>query len=298
MKEFLFTANDGRKIYCTLWDTVKKPIGIVQLIHGMNEHVNRYDRFAKYLNKNGFIVFGDDHRAHGRTASSIENIGTTDGNEDLFSATVSDELSILNYLHKTYKLPVCLFGHSYGSFITQALIEKTNLHQAVCLCGSAQFWTTYLLLGKIISWFGTKIDGKDHSANIIELFSPIRKKINGTPVLTRDKQEEKTHFADKYFKDKFSYGFYYSMFKNLIMLDRKVSKTIPMLIISGSKDSVSMNGLLAKKLYKTYQKNGVKNISLKLYDGAKHELLNELNYNEVQYDVLSFFLQSLGQKKQ
>ena len=298
MKEILFIANDGRKIYCTLWDSVKKPIGIVQLIHGMNEHVNRYDRFAKYLNKNGFIVFGDDHRAHGRTASSIDNIGTTDGNEDLFSATVSDELSILNYLHKTYKLPVCLFGHSYGSFITQAMIEKTNLHQAVCLCGSAQFWTSYLLIGKTISWIGVKIFGKDAPANILETFSPIRKKSNKKNVLTRDKEQEKTHFIDKYFKEKFSYGFYYSMFTNLLLLNRKVSTNIPMLIISGSKDPVSMNGLLAKKLYKTYKKYGVQNISIKLYDGAKHELLNELNYNEVQYDVLSFFLKSLGQKKQ
>lgn len=296
MKETFFTAQDGKKIYCSLWDSVKKPIGVVQVIHGMNEHINRYDRFAKYLNKNGFIVFGDDHRAHGRTASSIDKIGTTDGNKDLFSATVSDELHILNYLNKQYKLPICLFGHSYGSFITQAVIEKTNIQKAVCLCGSAQFWTVYLLFGKCISWFGIKFFGKDAPANIIEAFSPIRKKNNTEPVLTRDKEQEKIHFADKYFKEKFSYGFYHSMFKNLLLLKRNVSHNIPMLIISGSKDSVSMNGFLAKKLYKTYQKRGVKNLSIKLYDGAKHELLNELNYQEVQSDILAFFLNSINSR--
>lgn len=94
MKEVKFIADDGKTIFCSLWDNVKKPIGVVQIIHGMDEHVRRYDRFAKFLNKNGYIVFGDDHRAHGRTAGSISNIGKPNGEKDLFAATASDETAI------------------------------------------------------------------------------------------------------------------------------------------------------------------------------------------------------------
>lgn len=295
MKEVIFIAKDKTKIFCTLWDNVKKPVGVVQIIHGMNEYINRYDKFAEFLNKNGFIVFGDNHRAHGRTASSIDKIGTTDGNKDLFKAILSDELEILSYLNQKYNLPVMLFGHSYGSFITQALIEKTKKHKAVCLCGSAKFWQIYLFLGKYIAWLGEKISGKDSDADIIELMSPTRNKRNGESRLTNDKKQAQEFEHNKYFKKKFSYGFYYSLFNNLLHLHRgRLSKTIPMFIISGGEDAVSWDGFLAKHLYNTYKKIGVKNIFIKIYPKDKHELLNELNYKEVQADILNFFIKYLN----
>lgn len=294
MKEVVFIAKDKKKIFCTLWDKVKNPIGIVQIIHGMNEHVSRYDRFAKFLNKNGFIVFGDDHRAHGRTASAPDKIGTTDGNADLFKAIFFDELEIIEYLKNKYALPVCIFGHSYGSFITQALIDKTNLHSAVCLCGSAKFWKTYLFIARLLSWFGKTLFGKDHPANIIEFFSPIKQRSKDKSPLTRDKKQAEKYEHDKYFRPKFSYGFYYSMFDNLLkMKQERTSKSIPMLIISGEKDPVSMDAKLAKKLYKAYKKIGIKNIQFKLYANDRHELLNELNYKTVQSDILKFFKSSI-----
>ena len=116
MQEVIFTARDGKKIFCSLWNNVTRPVGVVQIIHGMDEHVGRYDRFAKFLNKNGYIVFGDDHRAHGRTVASIDKIGMPDGDPDLFASTADDEIAITRYLRRKYRLPVFLFGHSYGSF--------------------------------------------------------------------------------------------------------------------------------------------------------------------------------------
>ncbi len=74
MKETIFNTTDGQKLVCVVWDTVKNPVGVVQIIHGMDEHIRRYDRFAKYLNKNGYIVFGNDHRAHGKTADETSKI--------------------------------------------------------------------------------------------------------------------------------------------------------------------------------------------------------------------------------
>ena len=290
MKEIKFTAKDGKTIFCSLWDEVKKPIGVVQLIHGMDEHVRRYDRFAKFLNRNGYIVFGDDHRAHGRTAGSIENIGKPNGDPDLFAYIVSDEIAITKYLRRKYRLPVIIFGHSYGSFITQRVIEEPNLAAAgVCLSGSAKYPLAFLLLAATIAFVGQKLFGPNAPARLIEFFSPIRGNTHGVSKLTRDKKQAQLHDKDPERARYFSYGFYYSMFKNLIKLSGYVNPNLPILIINKSHDLVSMNTHLARKLYNMYKSENVNNLTIIIYPGAKHELLMETNYKQVQNDILNFF---------
>lgn len=290
MKEEIFTANDGKRLACTLWDNVKNPVGVVQIIHGMDEHVRRYDRFAKFLNKNGYIAFGDDHRAHGKTAADISKIGQPNGDKDLFAATVSDELEIMKYLKKKYKKPIFLFGHSYGSFITQRLMEETNLPTAgVCLSGSAKYPMAFLMIATFTAWVGKKLFGPDAPARFIEFFSPIRGKIDGGSKLTRDTAQAAAHDADPMRAKYFSYGFYYSFFKNLMKLSGDANPETPLLIISGSRDLVSMNSRLAMSLYRAYQGHNMENLTVIIYPDARHELLMETNYNEVQHDILEFF---------
>lgn len=290
MQEIKFTARDGKKLICTLWDDVAKPVGVVQIIHGMDEHVGRYDRFAKFLNHNGYIVFGDDHRAHGRTAADISKIGQPDGDADLFASTVSDELAILKYLKKKYKLPVLLFGHSYGSFITQRVIEEPDLAAAgVCLSGSAKYPLAFLAPAAATAFVGMKLFGPNAPARFIEYFSPIRGKSGGASKLTRDKTQSDLHDADPMRAKYFSYGFYYSLFKNLIKLSGYVNPDLPILIISGGRDLVSMNSRLATSLYRMYKSENVRNLTIIIYPGARHELLMETNYDQVQRDILKFF---------
>lgn len=290
MREEIFTASDGKKLVCTKWDKVKNPVGIVQIIHGMDEHMRRYDRFAKFLNKNGYIVFGDDHRAHGKTAGDVQKIGLSGDEQDLFAATVSDEIAILKYLKKKYNLPVFLFGHSYGSFITQRIMEDTNLCTAgVCLSGSAKYPMGFLLIALFSAWIGMRLFGPNAAARFIEFFSPIRGKMNGTSRLTRDPAQAAAHDADPMHAKYFSYGFYYSLFKNLMKLSGAACETTPLLLISGSRDLVSMNSRLAMSLYKTYQSHNLQNLTIIIYPEARHELLLDINYREVQRDILQFF---------
>ena len=291
MKEIKFTAYDGKKLVCSLWDNVKNPIAVVQIIHGMDEHVARYDRFAQFMNKNGYIVFGDDHRAHGRTAGDPSKIGQPNGDEDLFAATVSDEIAISKYLKRKYKLPILLFGHSYGSFIAQRIVTEPDLITAgVCLSGSAKYPMGLMLPGLIAAFIGTKLFGQNAPARLIEYFSPIRGKTSdGQSRLTRDANQAKIHDADKMRARYFSYGFYYSLFKNLMKLSGYVNPNLPILIISGSRDLVSMNARLATSLYRMYKMQNVKNLTIIIYPGARHELLMETNYIQVQRDILKFF---------
>ncbi len=290
MQEVIFTARDGKKIFCSLWNNVTRPVGVVQIIHGMDEHVGRYDRFAKFLNKNGYIVFGDDHRAHGRTAASTDKIGMPDGDPDLFASTADDEIAITRYLRRKYRLPVFLFGHSYGSFITQRIIQEPNLADAgVCLSGSAKYPLFFLGTACAIAWIGNKLFGPDAPARFIEYFSPIRGKTAGGSKLTRDSAQAAAHDADPMRAQYFSYGFYYSLFKNLIKLNGWANPNVPILIISGSRDLVSMNSRLATSLYRMYQSDGVENLNIIIYPGARHELLMETNFADVQQDILEFF---------
>ncbi|MDE6570978.1 MAG: alpha/beta hydrolase [Alphaproteobacteria bacterium] len=288
MKELKFIASDGKKLTCVLWDRVTRPVGVVQIIHGMDEHVRRYDRFAKFLNRRGYIVFGDDHRAHGKSATSIAAIGTPDGDDDLFGATVMDELEILKYLRGRFNLPVFLFGHSYGSFITQSVISQTSAHSGVCLSGSALYPRVALGIANMAAWLGEKIKSPDAPARFLEYFSPIRSKPGGPSRLTRDRAQAAAHARDPYRSRNFSYGFYHSLFHNLMTLRRRANPDIPMLIISGSRDLVSMNARWARGLYNFYRRHGVEHISLRIYPDARHELLMELNYADVQRDIVQF----------
>lgn len=291
MKEIKFNACDGKILMCSLWDNVPHPVGVVQIIHGMDEHVMRYDRFAIFLNKHGYIVFGDDHRAHGRTAGVATNIGKTNGERDLFTTTVDDEIEITKYLRRKYKLPVLLFGHSYGSFITQRIIQEPNLAAAgACLSGSAKYPLALLAPMATTAFIGMKLFGPDAPARFLEYFSPIRgRTMRGDSRLTRDTVQAAAHDADPMRAQYFSYGFYYSLFKNLIKLSGYANQKLPMLIISGGHDMVSLNGRFANSLYRMYRAGGVENLTFIIYPGARHELLMETNFAQVQRDVLKFF---------
>lgn len=285
MNEFLFTAGDGKKIVCSVWDDLENPKAVVQIVHGMNEHVMRYNRFAEFLNSHGYIVFGDDHRGHGRTATSIELIGKPDGESDLFNATIQDEIGITSMLSERYKLPVLLFAHSYGSFIAQRLMDISQEYKAVCLCGSNKFPAPFVQFVRLFAWICSKISSPEADAKCIQFFSFMR----GVDWISRDKEQMEIFYKDPYRRDIFSYGFYHSLFKNLAEIRRRPESSLPVFIISGSDDVVGGNGRFVKALHKAYKKADVKDLSMKLYSGARHELLNELNYAEVQDDILTFF---------
>ena len=103
MKNFTIESFDGTPLYCYLFDEVENPKGVVMVVHGMGEHTGRYKAFSEYLNKAGYLVFGDDHRGHGLSETD-ENRGHHDG--DMFEDTVKDEVFFYDFLKKKYDLPV------------------------------------------------------------------------------------------------------------------------------------------------------------------------------------------------
>lgn len=296
MKYMKFESFDGTRLQSYYWDDVKMPKGVVQIVHGMAEHARRYDDFAKYLNANGFIVFADDHRAHGNTEKKAD-IGYHEG--DIFQDTVRDEIRITEYLSEKYGLPVVYFGHSYGSFLGQRYLQCENLSKGTILSGSARQPDIVNFAGAALAGAAAKISGERKKGKFMNMVSfgsfnrPFRKEGHNFAWLSRDVEQVKKYCYDEQCGYVMSNNFFRSMMRGLKSVYRKenlaaIDRKKPIFIFSGQKDPVGgRNAVNAKKLAKMYQDLGVERVSVKIYPGARHEILNETNNKEVYADVLA-----------
>lgn len=298
MKEIIFYGYKDYKLNLAVWDEVENPKAVVQVLHGMAEHIGRYADFARYLNENGYVVLGDDHRGHGKTAG-LDNLGKVPEG-DCFWDTVQDEILITKYATDTYGLPVIIFGHSYGSFLTQAYIQRNSgVIAGAVLCGSACQNGADVKAGKLISKIQTAIYGKDAPATMIRKmsFGSYDAQFIGENKEfawgNRDDKEREKYLADPMCNFTLSLGFYKSFFRALCKIYRSknlsnIRKDLPIFIISGDRDPVGGNGKLVSRLYEKYIDAGLAGVSMKLYPEARHEILNELNKEEVYGDVRDF----------
>ena len=307
MKQTMFAGYKDYPINLAVWDEVEGEVkGVVQILHGMVEHIGRYDEFAKFLNKHGYVALGDDHRGHGVTAQG--KLGVVPAG-DCFADTVEDEILIGRYARETYNAPLLVFGHSYGSFLTQRYIQKSSEMAGVILCGSACMDIPDVKAGLAVANMQAKIFGKDKPANLIRKMSfgpynaqfKAEKKENAW--LTRDDERREKYNADPMCNYTMCIGFYTSFFSALGKLYTPealsgIPKELPVFIISGDKDPVGESGELIDKFAAVYKDNGLLNVSVKLYPQARHELLNELNRDEVMADVLSFYEGVLNKEKE
>lgn len=151
MKSYFIKSHDGKKIFIGVWDEVENPKAVIQMVHGMGEHIGRYENVANYLNSKGFIVYGDDHRGHGKTAENIDKIG--DIGRDGFNKIVEDEKYITDMIKRKYpNLPHFICGHSFGSFISQEYLNRySNDIDGIILCGSALQKGLGPVIGRIVS---------------------------------------------------------------------------------------------------------------------------------------------------
>lgn len=281
---------EGKKLYGYLWNDCKEPRGVVMIIHGMQEHATRYDEFAKFLNLHNYIAFASDLRGHGKTCGSVENQGHTD--TDLFCEVVEDQKIIANYLMNEFGLPLVVLGHSFGSFVTQRFIQVCSLPTKAVIVGSAYTNTLEMRMAKALSAFLAKKNGLHSSGEVIEnmSFKKYGKRFDNGNWLTRDTEKFDEYVLDQYCGKSFPIGFYKFMFANIVnnyKEIRRVSSSMPILLVAGDCDPVGKNGKLVKKLYMVYKKAD-KNVQLKLYRGGRHEILNETNRKQVFEDILEF----------
>ena len=297
---FTFKSGEGLEIYVYKWEPEENVNikGVLQIAHGMAERASRYERFAKVLTDNGYIVYINDHKGHGKTAKTIENVGYL-AEKDGFQWLVKDMHTLTNIIKKENKdLPVFLLGHSMGSFLTQRYIMLYgNELKGAMLSGSNGRQGFMLRLGLLIAKIEIKMKGgRSKSQRLNDMifkkynnfFRPNRTKFDW---LSRDNEEVDKYIKDPFCGSVFTCGFYYDLFTGLIEIENKknlktVPKNLPIYIFSGEKDPVGKNSKGVKRLVETYKALGVKDITVKLYKDGRHEMLIEINKDEVIKDIL------------
>ena len=294
MNKKSFTAFDGKEIFFAEWLTAGEPKGILQISHGMAEGISRYEKFAEFMAKNGFIVIGDDHRAHGDTDKG--RTGYSAG--DIFNDTLRD----MDALGKIYKekypsLPLILFGHSYGSFLAQRYIEVygENIAGAV-IGGSAYMKNITVPTGIMIAGLACLLKREKKPANLLKKasFDAYNKKFKEGIFISSIKEECDIYNAHPDCNFVLSNAFYKYFFKGLSELYKKdnyknIDTDKPLLIISGKDDPVGEFGKSTAKLAKFYTETvGVKKVELKLYEGVRHEYLNDTSREDAYKTILGF----------
>ena len=293
MEKGFINGFDGTTVYRYLWDDVENPKGVVQIFHGMAEHAGRYEDFALFLNKHGYIVFADDHRAHGYTAGN--DLAKYFG-YNVVEDTINDELYFSKLLKEKYNLPLYVFGHSYGSFICQAYIQRSNYHEKAILCGSSYMHHRIdIWAGRHIARITIRHKGYNHPAKMIEKasFGQYDKQVKEGSWLNSNKDEVQKYYKDEFNGKTLCAGFYLDFFNLFKTIYKKknlalINKDIPLLLIAGQNDPVGSMGKGMKKLEAMYKKLDIKDLSLILYEGCRHEILNETIHEKVYDDILKF----------
>ncbi|REL29176.1 alpha/beta hydrolase [Rhodohalobacter sp. SW132] len=298
MKSDTFFINaKGKDLYARKWlPDEGTPNAVVLIIHGMIEHSGRYSRFAEALTKQGFAAYAYDHRGHGKT--DADRLGIIDS-DDSFHQMTDDLNTVRKEIQgKHPDLPLYFFAHSMGSFLTQRYMQLyENSPDGIIYSGSNGKPPILLYVGLLIANIIGEMKGKTYRSKMIHnltfgpfnaMFKPNR---TDNDWLSRDENE-----VDKYVDDPQcgfvpAVEFYSDFFSGLMKLHSHKPfagrhPETPILIISGDQDPVSYMGDGIKKLQKHFEESGVADLKVNLYKGARHELLNETNRDEVTADVI------------
>lgn len=304
MKQTSFLSCDKKSnIHVVIWEPDKKvfptPLAIVQIAHGMVEYIERYDDFARFLNKAGILVVGNDHLGHGQSAKSDEDLGYF-RHDKPENALILDMHHLTNIIKDKYpNTPYFLLGHSMGSFMTRKYcsIYGDEL-DGVIISGTGNQSPAIVSVGLILTNIVGLFKGERYRSKFLAktMMSGYNKKIPNAKTssdwITRDEEIVDKYVHNKYCTFLFTVNAYKGMFRNIKYIQKKhnidkIPADLPMLMASGLCDPVGGYGKDVKKLYTIYSKH-INDITLKLYENDRHEILNELDKDVVYKDILDW----------
>jgi len=287
-----FTSVSGQKLEKAFWPAKGETKAVIQFVHGMAEHIKRYDATARYLNEAGFTVVGHTHMGHGPYADILGFFGKKGG----WDVLIEDVHALRQETQKQFPdVPYFMLGHSMGSFVVRGYSLKYEKGLAgIILSGTGHFGKPLLtaagLISNTICLFGGAAKPSPLLAKMTSNSDPSYK----TPFdwLTRDDDEVKKYIDDPLCGFPFTAAGYRDMFSGLARLyPEKLSpmeKEIPVYLFSGDKDPVGGNGAGVEKVGQEIRSAGVKDVEIKLYPEARHEMFNEFNREEVWQDLIEW----------
>jgi alpha-beta hydrolase superfamily lysophospholipase len=304
--DFAHTASDGRPIFVRRWLPSGAPKALLLVAHGLAEHSARYGRLAEAMADSGWAVLAPDHRGHGRSAGEgglgwlAERQGIPRLAEDLHEIGSA-------FLSASSGIPLFLFGHSMGSLVAETWIARWGGEAAGCVLSGVLSppGPPLLAFGAFIAAAGSVFKGQRTPSKLLHAmsfeasnksFEPAR-----TPVdwLSRDQAEVDKYAADPLCGFPASFGLYrdlFSAFSSLYLggLLASTPSSLPLLILAGAEDPLGGAKGFADRLAGRYRAAGLGDVEAKAYPGARHEILNETNRDEVLADIGAWLESRLG----
>lgn len=291
------------QIRAGVWAPAHEPVAVVQLVHGIAEHIERYDDFAQYLCKNGVLVVAEDHMGHGRSIGADGIRGYFHGG---WFAAVEDTYQLMRDTKKKYPdIPYFLFGHSMGSFIVRTILAKypDSGISGCIICGTG--WQPKALLTVAVPMcnYICRSDGEQKPSQKLQklIFGGYNKRVEHVRTscdwLTRDSRIVDAYIADPLCGFTATAGLLRDMLMGINYIQSPaalgaMNKEVPVFLIAGGDDPVGSYGSGVRQTAREFEKAGMVAVSLQLYPLCRHEILNEINRKDVYKDVLGW-IQSL-----
>ncbi len=307
-EEFDVPSSNGRShLHGVIWRPEKDAKMVLQLAHGMLEHIEYYEDFACWLADHGVVVAGHDHLGHGRTAVGPEEFGFF-AEKDGYVYLVKDVNRVRRYLTARFsELPYFLMGHSMGSFMVRRYLTAfgEGLSGAV-LMGTGHQPQVQVRLGLALAGIGSAVLGADYRSRTVQkLFRGVMNRKIRPARTSMDWLSTDQEQVDRFVSDDFcSHLFTCSAYRDLLRmvsdaenqkLLQRVPKELPLLMISGKEDPVGEYGRGVERACQACRKAGIQNVEMLLYPEGRHELVIETNRLQVAEDILHWMEKQMKQ---
>lgn len=288
--EFWFKDNSGVDVHVHKWMPDGAARAVIQVTHGMQEPAYRYAAFARDMTEAGYAVYAADARGHGKTLIDGLRGKLGEGGWESVLAAMTHLTGIIR--QENPGLKVILLGHSWGSFLSQAYMQSFGDRVDGVVLSGTNGSNPLVGIGLVIARLVVACKGSDTKAVLLHQLSlgPYNKGLHdsdtGLDWLSRDKKVVRDYFNDPECGADFPNGFYYEMLRLLKTIwlpvhEKRIPKNLPIYIFAGAADPVGLHGKGVKALYDRYTKYGISDVSLRLFEGGRHEMLNEINRDEV-----------------
>ncbi|MGL5909344.1 MAG: lysophospholipase, partial [Phycicoccus sp.] len=293
------SAADGTELFTRRWLPDGPVRAVVQVAHGMAEHSARYARLAEALTAAGYAVYAGDHRGHGRTGTDADHGWLADA--DGWAHVIRDLRAVTALVREENPgLPLFLLGHSMGSSLARAyVIEDGRDLAGLVLSGTAGDPGALGKVGLGIARAEARVRGDRHVSTIMNslmfgrynrAFAPTRTDFDW---LSRDGDEVDAYVADAKCGNTFTSGFFVDLVSgHAAVNDRRqvarVRRDLPVLLLAGDQDPVGARGKGVVQVRDQYLSAGLRDVTMTLYPGARHEIFNETNRDEVTADLLAW----------
>lgn len=308
---FTYDSRDGiTKVHAVKWMPKEgTPRAVLQIVHGMTEHMGRYDAFAAFLNQKGFLVTGNDHLGHGKSRREEKPFGYF-CKRDAATVLVRDVHRLKKIVQEENPgVPYFILGHSMGSFLLRNYLLRygKGIDGAIIMGTGNPDKAQIAMAGKLVKLL-TFLRGPEYVSDRIQklVFGKYNSRIEGCRTesdwLSRDSAVVDDYLSDTLCRFSFTLNGYAGLFELIKRASESegleaVPKKLPVLFMAGEADPVGAYGKGVEEVYNTFVERGFGNVDKKLYPGCRHEILNEWKKEQIWEDVTAWLNQVLLEKE-